>query len=125
MTLGIPRSGLSNANEYQSAGLPWCYTSSSSATTTAIRFPRVTRSIMLANNGAATDKIAITFANPTGSVERRFELSGGSMFDMELRVTSIYVTSVVGTGSFSVMAALTTILASDMPTLMSGSWEGV
>lgn len=123
--LNNPSAGFFNSSEYQSAGLPWVYTGTAGSNQ-ILAFPMVTRSVIINNlSTTATDKIDVTFANPTGSAANKFSVMAGQVVDFPLRVKSIWIAASSGTPQFSVCAALTTIPSRDMPPLLSGSWEGV
>jgi hypothetical protein len=81
------------------------------AETQRIDFGFLTRFLFVKNTGAAATKLAVGFTangmNPSNG--NFFYLAGSESVNVDLRVTSIYLSSSVGTPGYSVVAGLTGI----------------
>jgi len=134
MSLNNPSSGFFSTPEFQTSGLPWVITGSTS-TTEVIRytFPKVTKSIVI-NNFTSNKLLRVGFTNNgINGVGGKyyFTVPGLTVVTLDARVTEFYVRADTSdTIDFSMYAALTTIDNRFMPVL-TGSiggtsyWDGV
>ena len=118
MALKNPGMGEYFSPAYQMSGIP--FVTSSTVTlgqTKEITFDNVTRSVLVKNNSAAANVIAVGFTENglKTANSNYFILSGSESFEAELKVDRLFLSGVVGaTTSFSVMAGLTVIPQENM-----------
>jgi hypothetical protein len=122
MTFQPPASGLSNAAEYVTSGLPWLSSSAiPSGSTWTITFPYVTNHLLIRNVGTTTSTLALGFTFSGSLNTNRFLISTNSTiqgeFNQHTRVTTIYLTATTNNVTASVFAGLTTINPRTFPTL--------
>lgn len=126
-TMLYNRPGLGNAPSYQVSGIPWVSSSLSVPATGSspleISFPQVSRSIIVKNlsSGSANMKVGFS-ANGVANGTNYFSLSAGESFAADLKVTKIYLLCDTGIQlSASIIAGLTNISATELPSNWSGS----
>jgi len=136
MALNNPGLDIFNTNEFQSSGFPWVtYAVTSGTSVNTHSFPKVTKLIMVKNNGASGKDIRIGFTlngvNGNGG-NYYFYLEGGQIATFDAKVAQLFVRADTSNSiNYSVYASLTTIPSSAMPfmsgTLQNGSpgWSGV
>lgn len=118
MALKNPGMGEYFSPAYQMSGIP--FVTSSTVTlgqTKEITFDNVTRSVLVKNNSAAANVIAVGFTENglKTANSNYFILSGSESFEAELKVDRLFLSGVVGaTTSFSVLAGLTVIPQENM-----------
>lgn len=136
MPLGNPTGGIGYAAEFQSSALPWVTSSVAPAkgSPLEIDFAKVTRFITVANRDPSTTgsiSFGFTLNGMKDATSNKYILNGGQIVTLEVRIKSLWIQSEVGSGPYSLLAGLTTVMAGDMPllsgTLPDGSagWPGV
>lgn len=132
MTLGNPRSGLNSVAEFQVSTLPWVTSSTAplAPNMLQISFPKVTKFMTFANHNTTGQEIRIGFTRNGMNNGYYYRLDGGQQIELDLRVTTVYVSGDTQAGPFSLIAGLTTIDAKEMPLLTGSysdgtSWPGV
>jgi hypothetical protein len=94
-----------------------------------IRFGRVTKNLIIKNEGpATTNVIAISFSeNGLKSQNQNFfTISGSESFNQELRTDRVFISGSVGTTNFRIIAGLTEIPNSSFYTLTaSNNFDGI
>jgi len=108
MSRNIYQAGLQNAGSYQVAGKPFCLGNiDASSANVQIKFPSVTRWVVVSNSGNST--INIGFSNAGLNNTNFFQLPSGKSTDrLELKLTELYVRGGAA-GDVSVVAGLTYI----------------
>lgn len=138
MGLNNPTAGYSYAAEFQSSGIPWVTSSiAASGSATQFQFQCATRFITVANTGGANQTMAFGFTQNgmSDTNSNRYALSGSQSVTLELRCKTVFVMGLNSAVSFSLLAGLTTVLASNTPLLTgsqidissntTASWPGV
>ncbi|MFA6049784.1 MAG: hypothetical protein WC761_01185 [Candidatus Paceibacterota bacterium] len=123
MSFNYPASGLNNVAEYMASGLPFA-TQSITVVSQACRvdFPFVTKFFTVKNNGPGTIAIGFTELGTLGT--NRFSLPPSGAYQGDLRIKTVYITTISGAQSgFECIAGLTQILIRGFPTL-TGSGAG-
>jgi len=133
MSSNHPKAGPNSVPAYQLSGIPYV-TGSTGAEETVTRkefaFPYVTRFITFSNtNNAATELMSIAFTSEgldTGATQKNwFYVPANSSVTLDVRCKSVFVTTSADM-QWSLCAGLTTIAASDFPTLTgSNGFAGV
>ena len=115
--------GLDKADAYKVSGVPYLtgtYGSPLSAGTVQISFPYVTREITIINLATGSAPFNVGFSK--AGVENQtnmLTLEYGASFTGDYRVTSLFISG--SSMDFNIMAGLTRIPSTDIPTNWSGS----
>lgn len=120
--------GLGNVGSYQVSGKPFISSSiivpaSDDGFVKSINFPAVTKNILVRNDGSATVRVGFSEAGTLGTVTNNyFTLTQNNSFEMEFKVTRLYLVSdSTSTSTATVIAGLTSIESGSLPTNWSGS----
>ena len=130
MTLQIPIPGFGATAEYQVPGLPFATASNATNTAKSIDFPFVTRTITISNAGSSGQYLYVGFTKNGVNGGNHFELNGGAVVQLELRVKQLWVLAPTAV-NFSLLAGLTAIPSSQMLTLTGSTgsselgWPGI
>jgi hypothetical protein len=123
-TYNIPKPGLSNVGSYQASGIPWVTSSvapASGSVPLQIEFQNVTKFIVV-KNVSASGTLRVGFSQNGINGSNFFLLDRGESFAGDLKVSKLFLLSNNGTPvTASVVAGLTTIPASELPSNWSGS----
>ena len=103
------QSGLGNSAAYQVSGYPQV-NSGTTTTPDTINYDRVTSQVTIANNDTNSVVLGIQFDGGT-----LFNLPAGNTITVNIKCRQVIVTPDGATGSWSVIAALTTIDKSELP----------
>lgn len=132
MGINVPKGGIGYAAEFQSSALPFVTSSTApqaSGGCMRLDFPKITRSITVANNESAGTYLRLGFTRNgvmgAGGGAYYYRLNGGQQVTFELRVTNFYVAGDTGTANFSLCAGLTNIDAIEMPQLTGSLGNGI
>lgn len=129
-TFTYPKPGLSNTNSYLTSGIPFVTASVALPGLTTndpvvISFPQVTKFVTIKNTTPDAHSIRVGFSKNGVLGTNYFLLEKDESFSAELRVTDIYFISNSNGGNgneeVTVIAGLTTIDRSELPTNWSGS----
>jgi len=118
MPLNWPRSGPNDSSAYITSGLPYVTASSAtSGSVTRIDFPFVTKFITV-KNASPAGNLAFGFTASGTLGTNRFTLAASSSFTGDLRIKSLYLTSVSSNSTaFEVLSGLTMIDSRWFPNL--------
>ena len=121
-----PQSGIGSVGSYQISGMPWVTSSVApinSAEPLQIKFPNVTKSIVIKNINSTSVDLRVGFsANGLKDTNHYFLLAKGESFQADIRITELYIRSNNGSQvSASIIAGLTGIDSSNLPNNWSGS----
>tara|TARA_R100000152_G_C6768241_1_gene193685 strand:+ start:42 stop:446 length:405 start_codon:yes stop_codon:yes gene_type:complete len=120
--------GLNNVGSYQSSGIPFATGSVNCTTATVIRFPYVTRWVVVTNNGTTNAKIGFSELGVHGG-SNYFEIGKAGGADLtqvsprlELKLTELWVS---GSDKITVVAGLTNIPPARLNSSSVGiNWTG-
>lgn len=119
------RASLHSTNNYVVSGVPFVTSSLapvSGSTPLKVDFDGVTKFITVKNVNATTSKVRVGFSENGVKGTNYFILSQNESFSADLKATAIYLMSDNGnTVSVSVIAGMTGIPSSELPTNWSGS----
>ena len=111
-------------SEYQVSALPFATSSTAVTTsTTKVEFPFVTRFFTVRNTSAFT--LGVGFTNSGALGGNRFTLPPSGSYANEHRVKDLYLIGVDGNSTFEVVAGLTMIDRTMMPTLTASGAPGI
>jgi len=118
------RAGLGSVAAYQVSGIPFVTSSlaaSTSSAPTQISFGSVSKFIIVKNIDSS-GALRVGFSSNGVAGSNYFQLAKGESFAGDIRVTDVYLSSTNGTQvSASIVAGLTSINVSNLPTNWSGS----
>lgn len=132
-TYNVVKPGLSNAASFQTSGKPFLTGSVSvpanSGTPVEIKFPQVTKKIIITNTGGEHLRVGFSSNGIKGSnytlIHEHNTSAGHGFYKLELEVkcSSVFLLSdhATNTGSFCLAAELTNIPSSELSTNWSGS----
>ena len=135
-----PKPNHNSAVEYQGSCVPFVTSSTVGTTGEKIKFPRVSRFIVVNNtHGSQTLKFGFTSLgldgptedsegyNVTGSNANYFTLAAGQMTDrLEIKCTGVWLKGSGASTGFSLIAGMTNVEPSGFLTLTgSDGWQGV
>ena len=133
MPLDNPTPGWHSNAEYVTPGLPYVTGSATLSTPLEIKFPKVTRAVIVRNLDTSNDLYIGFSENGVLNPEKRFTLPGvtdTTSERFELRIRSLWVLGETAAVPFSIVGELTLIPTSAMPILTgsqggAGYWEGI
>lgn len=118
--------GVNHVGAYQVSGRPYATGSVDCSSTKEIKFPQVTRWVVIINNATSEAKVGFSSNGINGS--NYFDLGKASGADLpavsprlELKVSSIFVS---GSSDISVVAGLTNIDTTRLDTSSGTNWSG-
>lgn len=122
----VYQTGLGHVGSYQISGIPWASSSVappvSSTDPLRIDFETVTKFIVVKNVNPAVASLRVGFSASGIKTDNYFLLGKGESFAGDLRMTQLYLLSDNGSPvSASVVAGLTGIASSNLPSSWSGS----
>ncbi len=114
-------SGLGSVGSYQISGIPYATGSIavSDSVVTEISFPQVTKFVTIRNNNSHDLRVGFSENGVNGS--NYFILGINESFSGDLRVTKLFLKGDTNPSSATIVAGLTGIAASNLPTNWSGS----
>ena len=131
MPLNNARGGLGYAAEFQSSALPWVTASVATTSSVGFSFHKITRFLQITNlSDTASVKLGFTQNGVDGTNYMVFPPAAQSN-PVEIRTKHVWVSTLSGSASFTLLAGLTNIEDSMMPeltgTFFNGDpgWEGV
>lgn len=128
-------SGLSNVGSYQASAEPWLSSSLVApvlgGTPLQVDFPRVTKFVVIRNDGSNTVRVGFSSHGVSGTVTHGDDvlphphfitLDEDKSFSADFRVSRLYLLSntAAGTGDVTIVAGLTRIQAGHL----EGNWSG-
>lgn len=123
MSMQWPAAGVNDVGTYLISGVPFITNGTVGATATKVSFSTVTKNVSVKNTatgGATVLIVAFTENglndNPTGT-NRRFFLREGEVRDMNIRIKELWLSGSVGAPTFDVVAGLTHVMPSQLPTI--------
>lgn len=127
MALGNPLININQVNEYLTSGIPWVTSSVLTlGNTVEVKFPSVTRTIFIKNNiPSSVLAVAFTQNGLKPTTANYFTVTGTETFQEDLRVSSLFLSSTLGSVTFSVVAGLTRIPAGQLLITGSDGFVGV
>lgn len=117
------RSGLSNAAEYVTSGLPFAFSAAASTTAQEIKFPYVTNFISV-HNADDTNDLEVGFTENGLAGSNKFFVAPGETRYLKIRIKTLFVASSAGTPIFDVVAGMTQILSKELPILTGSATQG-
>jgi glucan biosynthesis protein len=118
-----PVPGLGNAGSYKVPGRPWLSSGVAPGNASApvqLSFPSISKFITI-NNNHNSNSLRVAFSIAGMSGDNHFVILPGQIVTLDVRVIEMYIRSdVVGAGTYSVVAGLTSIRSTELP----GNWSG-
>jgi len=135
MGLDNPKTGLYFASEFQSSALPYVTCSiapHASSGCMRVSFPKITKFFQVTNHSSTGSYLRIGFTENGVRGSQYYLMNGGDESQIfELRIKDLFFAGMSGSVEFSLMAGLTNIDSTQMPTLTgtlsngNPGWYGV